>query len=108
MIPVASFVPALLQVGVQVPHGGELPGKTLGFGRQLAPGIEIASAEQVGSGNNRRPHRPVFIRSLRPRNVFTQPEIEAHRPYLTTGQRGNSPVPPRQLPGFRSGKAWEE
>jgi hypothetical protein len=47
-------------------------------GGRLSRLAEIASAEEVCGGYDRRPHRLVFVRTLSPRDVAIEPKCEAH------------------------------
>ena len=81
------------QLGVQVSQGCELAGVCRGARRLgLAASVEIAAAEQVRGGNDRRAHGAVFIGSLRPGDVVVQPKIKAHWRHFTTRRSIRRPV----------------
>jgi hypothetical protein len=64
-------------------EGGELARELrCPWGWNFAARIEIPAAEEIGSGDDGCPHGAILIGSLRPRQSFVKPKIEAHGPML--------------------------
>src|ERR1035441_4467271 len=64
----ASTLARGLQVLIQMPQAGELPGEAgRTRGERRAPRAEIAAPEEVRLRDHGRAHRAVFVSALRPR-----------------------------------------
>ena len=86
--PALRFLPALLQLQVQMAERGELAGE-FGVARslQFMTRRKVAAAKKVGRRYDRHAHWPVLIGTLRPSEIAVYPKIKAHNlRYNTVGQ----------------------